>query len=345
LPAIMSVRKHYTQAKITLMVGAWSAQLFTNNHIVDEVIQYNAPRYVRTKKQTQSLKERWRILKSIGDRTFDLVIGLQENWATLLVTGRKRVRWRLDRGTFSLLRVRSKLIRGNVVKEERLPPLHEVVTNLGVISLGSIPATYMFPVLTISKAAKEGAKNFLNKNGLFDKKFIIFHPAAMWKYRQWGLRKFGDLGDRVIGELGLPVLFTGSKEDVNLIDAIQQRMNNKSVSAAGIISLEEFAGVVEQAHLMVANDGGAVHIASALGCPVIALFGPENPELFGPWSLQSLVLRKKVPCSPCRQITCIRHRKPCMDGIEVEEVFQAVKNYIQPTANLETGSLCVSHHA
>lgn len=324
LPAIVSVSNYFPMAKRTIVVGSWSAQLFYNNPVVDEVILYNAPRYVRNKKEKQSLKERWRILKTIGNRTFDLVIGLQENWATLFITGIMKPQWRLDRGTFSLLRKWSKVSHVEMVNGKHLQASHEVVTNLGIISLNSIPAFFLFPVLQVSNTAREDAKKFLKKIGLNNRKFIIFHPAAMWKYRRWQFNNFVDLGDRVISELNLPVLFTGSKEEVDVIEAIREHMVHKSSLAAGVLSLEEFAAVVEQAYLMVANDGGAIHIASSLGCPVIALFGPEDPGIFGPWSPQSLVLRKVVPCSPCRQIACIRSQKPCMGEIEVEEVFQAI---------------------
>jgi len=82
--------------------------------------------------------------------------------------------------------------------------------------------------------------------------------------------------------------------------------------------------LLAEAHLMVGNESGPMHLAVAAGCPTVGLFGPGEPEIFSPKVPFFRALHKKLPCNPCGQVRCVLPDNPCMNRIPVEEVMQAV---------------------
>lgn len=106
-------------------------------------------------------------------------------------------------------------------------------------------------------------------------------------------------------------------------------MKEESINIAGKTTIKQLAALIEKAALLIANDGGIVHLASALNIPVIALFGPQDPGKFGPWSGNGIAFHKKVDCFPCSQKKCNLKDDPCIHRIEADEVFSGIKNIIE----------------
>jgi ADP-heptose:LPS heptosyltransferase len=93
----------------------------------------------------------------------------------------------------------------------------------------------------------------------------------------------------------------------------------------GVLSLPEIAALLRAARLLIGNDSGLAHLAAACGTPVIALFGPQDPRRFAPWSARTRTLHHPVPCFPCDQTICVRPELPCVNLIEVAEVEAAAR--------------------
>ncbi len=91
-------------------------------------------------------------------------------------------------------------------------------------------------------------------------------------------------------------------------------------------------------NLFVGNDGGPMHIAAAAGVPVIAMFGPQDPKLFGPLGDNHCILYKEAECSPCRQDVCHKAEgERCLDLITVEEVIDCVDRLVQGMRRADEG--------
>ncbi len=118
----------------------------------------------------------------------------------------------------------------------------------------------------------------------------------------------------------MPVLFTGLEKEK--IERIRTLMTREAINLAGETSLIELACLYRRSALVVTTDSGPMHIAAAVGTPVIALFGPTDPARTGPFGKGHRVIRAEVPCSPCFRKKC-KHCE-CMARIRPEEVFQAV---------------------
>jgi 3-deoxy-D-manno-octulosonic-acid transferase/heptosyltransferase-1 len=96
---------------------------------------------------------------------------------------------------------------------------------------------------------------------------------------------------------------------------------------AGETTLRELAALYKEASLLLTTDSGPMHLAAAVGTPVVALFGPTSPERTGPYGAGHVVIRKGLACSPCFRKAC--DTLECMKTIGVEEVFQAVRERLR----------------
>jgi heptosyltransferase-2 len=98
---------------------------------------------------------------------------------------------------------------------------------------------------------------------------------------------------------------------------------------AGITSLRELGCIIKDCHLLITNDSGPMHIAAAVGTPLVALFGSTDPEATGPYGSPESVIHKKPPCSPCFKRECPFDHFRCMQDITVEEVAAQARELLR----------------
>jgi heptosyltransferase-1 len=156
-----------------------------------------------------------------------------------------------------------------------------------------------------------------------DATLIAVNPMARWATKLWDVECFIRLARMLKEELSCTVLFTGGPSDQPVIERIVGQLNPPPLNLAGGTTLKELAYLYTRCRLVVTTDTGPMHIAAAMGVPVVALFGPTAPWRTGPHGKGHKVIRKELECSPCFKKKC--SHVTCMKGITVEEVFNAVK--------------------
>jgi 3-deoxy-D-manno-octulosonic-acid transferase/heptosyltransferase-1 len=165
----------------------------------------------------------------------------------------------------------------------------------------------------------------LDQYHLSGKKYIAINPIAYWETKLWDNEKFARLADLIIEKLKLNVVFTGS----NKADAadILSRMTKEGINLGGQTSLLTLAEIYKGACAVITTDSGPMHLAAAVGTPVIALFGPTDPARTGPYGAGHTVVRTDLPCSPCLLKKCPTQK--CMEEIMPEHVLAAVEKKLQ----------------
>ncbi len=151
--------------------------------------------------------------------------------------------------------------------------------------------------------------------------FIAINPVAFWETKLWENGKFALLADRISRELGIAVVLTGG--DAKPLEKIRELMKTEALNLGGQTTLRELAALYKMAKIVVTTDSGPMHLAAAVGTPVVALFGPTDPARTGPFGLGHLVIRTGLSCSPCLRKQCPNPR--CMTEISVDAVFHAVR--------------------
>ena len=148
---------------------------------------------------------------------------------------------------------------------------------------------------------------------------IGVNPSARWATKLWGSDKFAELITR------LPrgrVVLTGSAAEREEIGKIAQGCRND----AGETDLFQLAELYRRCAVVITNDSGPMHVAAAVGTPVIGIFGPTDPALTGPYGKEHIVLRAGIPCSPCFKGYCTNGvHMECMKLVTVDQVLEAGK--------------------
>jgi heptosyltransferase-1 len=257
------------------------------------------------------------LLKQLRARPFDLVLDLQgllksAVWVALARSPRK-VGYDRTR-EFSYLAL-----------TERVPPFdpeaHAVRRYLNLAYYLGAPLTTPRFRLGLDLAADLAAL----LPGEAGPPLAVLHPGARWASKLWPPASWARLGEW-LSQRGFQVAITGSAADQELVGGIIGQSQAPLINLAGRTSLAELAGVLRQAAVAVTPDTGAMHLAAALGTPVVALFGPTAPWRTGPFGPGHQVVRLDLPCSPCFQRQCPEPR--CLTDLTPEMVQAACEKIL-----------------
>jgi ADP-heptose:LPS heptosyltransferase len=158
---------------------------------------------------------------------------------------------------------------------------------------------------------------------------IGVHAAGGRESKQWHLDRFAAVARELAASRGATIVLTGGDGDRALVDEVKRGLAGVPVvDAAGGLDVPTLAGVLARLDLFVTSDTGPMHLAAAVGTPVVALFGPAQPARYGPRAAVERIVRVDLPCSPCGRVRlpperCRGHVPDCMDGITVAAVLHA----------------------
>lgn len=203
------------------------------------------------------------------------------------------------------------------------PPVHISWVWLNLVSPGAKPPDE-YPPFDPGGEAREAADKFLAGVGLAETgSFVVFHPFGADTNYGWLPDRWRELADFVRSRPGKAVVYTGSLGDRRAVAELTA--GTKDVNAAGRLSVLEAIALAERAAAAVSVDTAMVHVASTMKTPVVALYGPGDPVLWGPLGVPHRTLIYHEPCSICKRNKCFQPRRYCMEAITVEEVNEAIK--------------------
>lgn len=323
LPSLTALRKLYPEAHITWVVEEAAAGLVKNHPLLNAVLisrRKSWIKYLRKGEFSRPLREMRTFLRELRKRPYDLVIdfhGLLKSALIVLFSGGKR------KLGYDSLQELSGLFYNEKIPEDMNK--HAVDRYLDFPRhLGAKIEKAQF-ILPSDNSAQARIQSLLEKYHLENKKFIAVNPVAYWETKLWDDEKFAGLADLIKTKLNMEVVFTGSEKES--IEKITTRMQAKAVNLAGETTLPELAYLYQKALLLVTTDSGPMHLAAAVGTPVVALFGPTDPQRTGPYGDGHVIIRIDLPCSPCLRKECPTTK--CMQDILPEQVLAAIEGKLE----------------
>ena len=213
------------------------------------------------------------------------------------------------------------LLTGRVASRH---PTHKALSYLPLLEAAGLPATLAPYEYHVSDEERKDALARSARHGWQDgRPLIILHPGANWPHKRWATDRFAALGDRLAETLNAHLVITGTAEDHAMGTAIVAQMRHPATLLAGETTVRQLGALLEQAHLLVSNDTGILHIGAALRRPLIALYGPTSPALTGPLGDPArMIVLHHVEC--CPRIPCYAPDRPPhagMDSITVDEAY------------------------
>ncbi len=168
--------------------------------------------------------------------------------------------------------------------------------------------------------------------------YIILNPNAspLAVERRWPRDRFALLGRELLRRYGFEIVLVGAASETGYVRPLEEDLNEPSMvrNLAGKLSLRQLAEVISGSLLLISNDSGPLHMAAALGIPVVGFYGPETPLRYGPLAVQERVFYRGLWCSPCmsldnaKTVNCINHLA-CMKEIGVDEVVAGVAEFLE----------------
>ena len=255
---------------------------------------------------------------------FDIVIDLQNNKKShaLSFLSLAPLRYGYNNGKFSFL-------LNNGIKDDA-PYLDPIEHQFRVLKSAGVKPVDKHLELWPSSSDDERIDALFQENWIKPSQGLIginVRASSRWNSKNWPPKRIAELCDRLAKEFNMRVVLTGTKEDALFIEKISGLTSSKPVVAAGRTAVMELASLIKRCKAYITPDSAPMHIASALGTPFIALFGPTDPARHVASSKGHIIIKKDLKCSPCYNPNCSKGFK-CMSGIEVEEVFAAVKNIL-----------------
>ncbi|MDI6776690.1 MAG: glycosyltransferase family 9 protein [Syntrophales bacterium] len=320
LPSLAALRKLYPTADITWVIEEATSDLIKEHPYLDRVIVSHRKRWIRDLKKGhigKTIKDIRSFIKAIRGRPYDLVIDfhglLKSAVIVLLSSGRRKL------GYHSMQELSGLFLNEKIPEDMGKHAVFRYLDFLRYLGADMGEPEFLIP---IQKENRERVEELLKTNHI-DRKdgFVVVNPIAFWETKLWEEEKFARLCDLITEELKVRVIFTGS--ECEKIHRLQSLMTLPSINLGGRTTLRDLAYLYQLAALLVTTDSGPMHIAAAVGTPVVALFGPTDPSRTGPFGQGHTVIQKGLPCSPCFLKKCAT--KKCMYEITAEDVFHEVK--------------------
>lgn len=318
---IANIRDIFPQAQLTLLGGQWATPIMEDSRLIDRIMVYNSNSHNRGATKKLTLLEIINVMRELKRRKIDLIYDLRSDYWILLYTIISHPAFRID---FGSVRARSHWRDiHSVPTPTRI--VHYCLQYLDMVNELRPGEKKTKLRLETNADAAEWVESKLMYFGINAAAFVVvIHPFAEWKGREWGISNFAKVGDFLCSRYNAKVIITGRKEDKERALEIEKLMSTKAYNLAGDTTIKTLTALISEADLVICNDGGPMHIAAALNIPLVALFGPQTPLLFGPWSENSRVIYHELDCSPCRQRYC-KKSLSCMELIQVGEVVTAVE--------------------
>ncbi|NJO75503.1 MAG: lipopolysaccharide heptosyltransferase II [Leptolyngbyaceae cyanobacterium RM1_406_9] len=206
---------------------------------------------------------------------------------------------------------------------------HEVRRQLDLVaSVGSEIADQRMS-LKVPETARIRVLRQLQELGInLEHPWIVIHPGATALSRRYPPERFAVVADQLVQRYGIPVIFTGTEPEQELVASICQDMSVTSHSLVGCLNLGELTALLDIAPLLISNNTGPVHIAAAVGTPVVDLYALTNPQ-HTPWEVPNRVLFHDVPCRICYKSICPEGHYHCLRLVEPETVVEAALELLQ----------------
>lgn len=297
---IQPLRSHFPDTHITFLVGPSAFDLLANDPQLDATLVYN------NREKHAGLKGRLKLISTLRSEKYDLVVNLRDSLSARCIGAEH---WGLMCGD-----------------RER----HAVVRYLEVLSRHGVDITDANPRLRLTEVEQSNASRFLADAGIEAERTLIgIHPGGNWIYKLWNAEKYAQLANALVSDKSVTILLFSGPNERELQAQVVGMMDTPPILVK-TANLREVAALIAACDVYIGNDTGPMHIAAAVGTPVVALFGSTNHVRSGPYGEQHIVVQSGMdlgcnPCHPGRNPGgCGTGSCAVIDGITVEQVLDAV---------------------
>ena len=361
LPALRALRKAYPNSHLSLLVKPSVAAVFEHDPFIDEVILY----------EEKGIIGKLKLARKLRKARFSMAILLQNAFDAALIAFLagipERIGYDRDR--------RGKFLTKRIPYNNDDRKVHHIDYCLNLLRSSGIPAEYAQPWLFLSLEERLAARKKLS---VLKRPILGINPGAAYgSAKRWLPARFAEVAGWFMRDTKGSVVMFGGRTEVDITHEIEKivaehhsalndqlsspllppfskggrrGINQASsvppgslLNVAGKTSLRELISLISECDIFLSNDSGPMHIAYAVGTPLVALFGSTSPDLTGPVGKGNVVIKPDLPCSPCFDRRCKDNDMRCMYDISSDDVYLAIKKILpeKPAVFFDRdGTLC-----
>lgn len=314
-PTLHALKAAYPGVRLTVLVNRGTDAILRANPDVDEIIPLDRGSIV------EQCRFVWEIRRKRFDTVVDLTDGDRAAFLTWISGAAVRIGFNAEHRWTG--RCYTTVVRG----EEGA---HRIERDLAALAPLGIQVRDRVPRIWLTAKDDVGVEQLVHQLEIpKDRPWVLVQPGARYWFKAWPPERFAELADRLTERFDCQVLVGGSPEELALTEAVVKYAKSRLLSLAGRSDVRTFAALLKRSALFIGNDTGALHIATAVGTPVVGLFGPSNPREWGPCGSPVEVIYKGLDCRICFHPTCQRGEENCMRLITVEEVMAAAVRQLE----------------
>lgn len=327
LEALADLRAALPSAHIALAVGRWNLELARLVPFVDEVVDISLP-WIARHEGRDSWASAVGKARALATQRWDLGINFEPDIRSNLLLALTMATHRMGFASGGGAGVLATSIPFDVTRHTawNARQLLQPLTRAN-ISASSRPES----LLTIPPSMEARLTEVLREAGVpTGVPYVSVHASGGRPIKQWPPERFGEAAGALALEHGAFVIFTGTETDRGLVDFAMAALPDRvhAANLVGRLGLAELAALYTRSALVITGDTGPMHLAAAVGAPVVAVFGPSAPARYAPTHAASRVVRIDLPCSPCNRIRqpparCQGHTPDCLAGVSAASVIAA----------------------
>ena len=323
LPTIRAVRQKFPEAHIGIVARPYVAEIYRNQSLCDELIEYDP------KGAHRGWSSRATLVAELRARKFDVALLLQNAFDAAWLAWRAGIPERIG---YARDGRRLLLTKAIAVPKPGEIPAHEKFYYLELLRrAGWIDQLQDDPHigLHVPEARRVKAAETLLEAGARPHavRVAIGAGASYGSAKCWPPERFAEWANRFQAETDGDVILFGTAAEASVSNAIIAGMKKKPIDLTGKTAIGDLPALLSQCQLFLGNDSGAMHVAAAVGLPVVAVFGPTDPFGTAPVTPRSSIVQEKPYCSPCFLRRCPTDHR-CMKSITPEMVAAAAKPWL-----------------
>ena len=310
IPAIKNLKENFPDSKIFIFLNNYLEGFWEVVGYIDRVIYYRDENFIKKIKLIREYSPYDLVIDFTCDYTF--------NGAFLAYFSNSKYKIGYNI-----------LFRGflfDIPLKVRKKKQHVVEQILRLIEPLKIKIKGRIPKIEITNKIEKLKEKIFSELELIERNLKIgIHPGGYYPSQRWDIEKFVELCNKLFEKYDTQIILIFGKREEEFIEKMAKFLKKNPVIFYNK-SIPELIGLISGLDILICNNSGPLHIASGLGIPTVSLMGPTDPIKWAPLGEKNIVIRKDLPCSPCKKGYCKKHT--CMKLITVEEVFEKVRKVI-----------------
>lgn len=327
-PAIAALRAGGRH--VTLLASAAGAEVAALVPEIDEVIPYDAP-WMKAAAPRETAAHDMALLRRLAEGRFDaaavFTVYSQSTFPAALLCFQANIPLRLAHCRENPYQLLTDWLPD---PEPDTIVRHETRRQLDLVaSIGASTADERLR-LHVPVESRSRVERLLSEAGVTAGRWILVHPGSTAPSRRYPPEMLAEAARTLAGVTGHTIVLAGSTEERGLVEEIRAGIGRAAVSLAGALDLAGLAALIEAAPLLIGNNSGPIHVAAAVGTPVVDLYALTNPQ-HTPWAVPSRVLSNDVPCKHCYKSVCPEGHHACLRGVSPDDVVAAALDLLSST--------------